>query len=310
MAGRFGVTIRGGGVAFATGLVGAGAGLAESFCERRGGGFLSGVLAAAIFLVLGAVDVVDGEAGTAVHLGFDWMEAERSLPGAAHVGFSFIAVAGGGVEVLVNDAGGGFEEADGEGRFFHAFEGSGEGFKVGDFAGHEELEGVDCAGIVGVVDEAFVDDFGASFGGDIAAEIDVEFAGNFEVVGSPGIALRVVESDAAAPCDGDERICFGGFAIGLERLEVHADEGANDFEMAEFFGADVEEEIAAGEVVDTVPTLDGVLHGGGEFSVGTAELFEEEVAEFDIGSTDVDGVHEFFNVVVHRGTSGGVSIVR
>ena len=214
-------------------------------------------------LILGAVDVVDGEAGALVHLGLDGMEAEGGLPGAAHVGVAFVAVAGGGVEVFVDDAGGGFEEADGEGRLFHALEGGGEGLEVGDFAGHEELEGVDGAGIVGVIDEALVDDLGAGFGGNVAAEIDVEFAGDLEVVGGPGVADGVVEAYAATAGDGDEGIGFGCFAIGLEVLEVHADEGADDFEMAEFFGADVEQEVAAGEVVYAIPTLNGVLHGGG-----------------------------------------------
>jgi hypothetical protein len=80
---------------------------------------------------------------------------------------------------------------------------------------------------------------------------------------------------------------------------VHADEGADDFEVREFFGADVHEEIAAGEVIDAIPALDGVLHGGGEFAVGAAELLEEHVAEFDVGGTDVDGVHQLLDVVIH-----------
>ena len=66
----------------------------------------------------------------------------------------------------------------------------------------------------------------------------------------------------------------------------------------------VEQEVAAGEVVYAVPTLDGVLHGGGEFAVGSAELLEEQVAKFNVGGTDVDGVHEFFNVVIHGGPLG------
>jgi len=40
-----------------------------------------------------------------------------------------------------------------------------------------------------------------------------------------------------------------------------------------------------------------------ELAVGSAELLEKQVAEFHIGCADVDGVHEFFNVVVHGLTS-------
>ena len=112
--------------------------------------------------------------------------------------------------------------------------------------------------------------------------------------------MELIEADAASAGDGDERVGFGGFAVGLQVFEVHADERADDFEVGEFFGADVEEEIAAGEVVDAVPALDGVLHGGGEFAVGSAELLEEHVAETDVGCANVDGVHEFLDVVIHR----------
>ena len=75
-----------------------------------------------------------------------------------------------------------------EKRLMHALEGVGERLHVGDFARHQELEGADGAGVVGEMDEAFIDDFGAGFRGDVAAEIDVEFAGDLEIVGGPGVA--------------------------------------------------------------------------------------------------------------------------
>ncbi|TDU62488.1 hypothetical protein EI77_04712 [Prosthecobacter fusiformis] len=37
-------------------------------------------------------------------------------------------------------------------------------------------------------DEAFVNHFGACFGGDVAAEIDSQFTGDFEVIRCPGVA--------------------------------------------------------------------------------------------------------------------------
>src|SRR3954466_11980691 len=77
------------------------------------------------------------------------------------------------------------------------------------------------------------------------------------------------------------------------------DEGPNNFKMAEFFGPNIQEKIAAGKVVDTVPALDGVLHGGGQFAVRSAELFKKHVAEAHVGGSDVDRVHHFLNVVIH-----------
>ncbi len=80
-----------------------------------------------------------------------------------------------------------------------------------DFAGHQELKRVNRAGIVSVVDEAFVDNLGAGFGGNIAAQVHVEFAGDLQVVGSPRIAARVEQRHSAASGDGHKRIGLGGF---------------------------------------------------------------------------------------------------
>ena len=38
------------------------------------------------------------------------------------------------------------------------------------------------------IDQPLVDDFRARFGRDIAAQIDIEFAGDLEIIGRPGIA--------------------------------------------------------------------------------------------------------------------------
>lgn len=69
--------------------------------------------------------------------------------------------------------------------------------------------------------------------------------------------------------------------------------------MAEFLRAYIEEKIAAGEIIDAVPALDGVLHGGGQLAVGSAELFEEHIAEYNVWSSNVDRVHELLDVVIH-----------
>ena len=77
----------------------------------------------------------------------------------------------------------------------------------------------------------------------------------------------------------DEWVGFGSLALLLHGFQMHAYEIADNFEMAKLFGSDVDEKVAASEVVDAAPALDGVLHGSGEFAVGSAELFKKHVAE-------------------------------
>ena len=67
-------------------------------------------------------------------------------------------------------------------------------------------------------------------------------------------------------------------AICLHRLQVHARERADDFQVAEFLGADVHQQVLAGGIV-AVESLDGILHGRSQFAVGAAELFQQHVAE-------------------------------
>ena len=116
---------------------------------------------------------------------------------------------------------------------------------MGDFSGHQELKRVLRAGIIAEVDEPLVDDLGSGFGRDIAAQIDVEFAGDLEIVSGPGVALRIEQIDAAAAGDGDERIGLGRLAVELRRLKVHSRQTSDDFQMAEFLGADVHQKILA-----------------------------------------------------------------
>jgi len=69
---------------------------------------------------------------------------------------------------------------------------------VGDFPCHQELQGVLGAGVITEIDQALIDDLGPSFCGDVAAQIDVEFSGDLEIVRRPGTALRVEQIDTAA----------------------------------------------------------------------------------------------------------------
>jgi hypothetical protein len=92
---------------------------------------------------------------------------------------------------------GGRDPPDAERWLAHAFEGEREGLHMRDFAGHKELQCVLRAGIVGEIDDPLVDDLCAGFCGDVAPQIDVEFARDLEVVvGGPGVALRVEEVHA------------------------------------------------------------------------------------------------------------------
>ena len=84
------------------------------------------------------------------------------------------------------------------------------------------------AGVPAEVDQTLVDDLCAGLGGDIAAKVDVEFAGDLEVVRGPGVAHRVVQVDAAAARNRDQGIGFGFLTDRFHRLQMHARERADD----------------------------------------------------------------------------------
>jgi hypothetical protein len=73
---------------------------------------------------------------------------------------------------------------------------------MGDLPRHQELKCIYGSLIVGKVDQAFVDDFGAGFGSDVAATVHVQFSRNLKIIRCPGIRHRVKEANAAAPGDG------------------------------------------------------------------------------------------------------------
>jgi hypothetical protein len=78
-----------------------------------------------------------------------------------------------------------------------------------------------------------------------SAQIDVEFARDLQVIGGPGVALGIEQVHPAAARDRNQGIGFGSLAIELRRLEVHAGERSHDFEMAQFFGADIHQKVFA-----------------------------------------------------------------
>ena len=104
--------------------------------------------------------------------------------------------------------------------------------------------------------------------------------------------------DAAAPGDGDQRVGLGALAIEFHRFEMQPGERADDLQVAQFFGADVHQQILALRIV-AIQTLNGVLHRRGELAVGAAELLEQHVAESRIRFVNADGVHQLLHVVIH-----------
>ena len=110
--------------------------------------------------------------------------------------------------------------------------------------------------------------------------------------------MGVEKIDAAASGNGDQRIGFGGFAHRFQRLQMHAGERADDLKMAEFFGADIHQQVFAAGIF-AVKTLDGILHRRGKLAVGAAELFQKHIAETRIGLVNADGVHKFLDMMIH-----------
>ncbi len=225
------------------------------------------------------------------------------IPGAASIDLAVIAFAGGVVEELIDELRGRGDLSDAERRLAHALQGLSERAHVGDLARHQKLKGILRAGILAEIDQALVDDLRARFGGDVAAKVDVQFAGDLEIIGRPGIAHGVEQIDSAAAGDRDQRVHLGGIASGLQRFEVHPGQSADDFQMAQFLGADIHQQVLAARIV-AVQALNGILHGSGEFAVGAAKLLEQHVAERGIGLVDPDRVHQLFDVVIHLQLSG------
>ena len=88
---------------------------------------------------------------------------------------------------------------------------------VADFARHEELERILGPRIVAEIDQPLIDDLRTRLGGDIASQVNVEFACDLQIIGGPSIALRVIEIDPAAARNGNEGICLRLLAVELQR---------------------------------------------------------------------------------------------
>src|SRR3954471_23031726 len=121
------------------------------------------------------------------------------IPGAARVDLAVVPCPGRIVEELVDELGRGRDFSNAEGRLAHALQRKGERPHMGDLSRHEELERVLGTRVTTEIDEPLVDDFRSRLCGDIAAQVDIELAGDLEIVGGPGIPHGVEEVDATAP---------------------------------------------------------------------------------------------------------------
>ncbi len=217
-----------------------------------------------------------------------------------------ISLARGVIEELVNHLGCWSNLSDAQRRLAHTLQCESECSHMGDFPRHEELQRVLGARIAAEVDETLIDDLRPRLGSYVATQIHIKFAGDLEVIGGPGISHRIEEIDASAPRDGNQGIDFGLLAHRFERLEMHAGERADDFEMAELFRADIHQHVFATRIV-AVKSLDRILHRRSELAVRASELFQEHIAETGIGLIDADGIHEFLDMMVHRTPDVGVA---
>jgi hypothetical protein len=84
--------------------------------------------------------------------------------------------------------------------------------------------------------------------------------------------------------------------------------GANDFQMAQLFGADVHQQIFASGVI-AVKSLDRILHRGSQLSILSAKLLQQHAAKLGIWLIDTNGIHQLFNVVIHGASFGLVRSV-
>src|ERR1700753_2131984 len=79
---------------------------------------------------------------------------------------------------------------------------------------------------------------------------------------------------------------------------MHTSEAADHFQMAQFLGADVHQQVLAVRIL-AVQSLNRILHRGGKFAVRSAELLEQHIAETNIRLVHADREHQLLDVVIH-----------
>src|SRR5688572_1696734 len=80
---------------------------------------------------------------------------------------------------------------------------------------------------------------------------------------------------------------------------MHSSKCSHNFQMAQFLSPNIHEQVLSCHV-GAVQSLNRILHRGREFPIGAAELFKKHIAKAWIGFIDTHGIHELFNVMIHR----------
>jgi hypothetical protein len=208
------------------------------------------------------------------------------------------------IEVLIDETGCGRDAADANGRLAHALQRQCEGLHMRDFPRHQELQGIFSARVIAEIDESLIDDLGKRFRGDIAAKINIKFTSDLQVIGGPGIALRIKEVHAAAACDrnrcpwneGEEWIFVKSPAI------QSGEPGAAPAIVTESSPAETQEGLD--ELL--IEELRDILHGEKQLTKALPkmaeaarfdqlrELFEQHLAETE---TQIERVSECFDLL-------------
>jgi hypothetical protein len=116
---------------------------------------------------------------------------------------------------------------------------------MGDLARHQELQRILGAGIVTEVDQSLVHDLGAGFDRNVAAQVNVEFAGDLQIVGCPWVALRIEQVHPAAARDRNQGISLGGLAVEFRGFQMHPRQQPDDLQMAQLLCADIHQQVFA-----------------------------------------------------------------
>lgn len=77
---------------------------------------------------------------------------------------------------MIDQVASGRDFSDGERLLAHALERQRESLHVRDLASHQQLQCVLCAGVVAEIDQTLVNNLGARFGSDVAAQVHIQLA--------------------------------------------------------------------------------------------------------------------------------------
>src|SRR5947209_15680738 len=157
-------------------------------------------------------------------------QAIAVVPGTDEIAFAVLVFPRRGIEKLIDESRRGFNNSYGKLRLLHAIEGRREGAHVGDFTGHQELQGLPRTLVLSEADETLVNDLRASLSGNVTSQINSQIPSDFQIICRPGISHRIEQPNTTAAGDGYQRIGLSGFAAALHGLQVHAYQRSHDFQ--------------------------------------------------------------------------------